>query len=164
MSSSADVRSDASLQRVIAAAARLGLEIAPVRLVEGTRTAAEAARACGCSLGQIVKSLVFREAGSERHVLFLTAGDRQVCPALATALAGAPLEKADAASVRRYTGFAIGGVAPLGHLAPMETWIDRALLTHDVVWAAAGTPNHVFAVRPEALVEALRPQVADFTC
>jgi prolyl-tRNA editing enzyme YbaK/EbsC (Cys-tRNA(Pro) deacylase) len=154
--------SGASLRRVIEAASRLGLDIEPVRLDDSTRTAADAARACGCALGQIVKSIVFRVADTERHVLFLTAGDRRVEPERAGALVGAKLEKADAAGVRKHTGFAIGGVAPLGHLNPIETFLDDALLGYDVVWAAAGTPNHVFAVRPQALVRALRPRVVSF--
>ena len=140
----------ASLARVRAEAARLGLAIEPVRLAEGTRTAAAAAAACGCGIDQIVKSIVFREAGSDRHVLFLTAGGNRVDPAKAARLAGAPLEKADAASIRAHTGFAIGGVAPLGHLRPIDAWFDPKLLAYEVIWAAAGTPHHVFAVPPAA--------------
>ena len=118
----------ASLGRVRAEAARLGLDIAPVRLAEGTRTAEDAARACGCAVDQIVKSIVFRATGSDRHVLFLTAGGNRVSPGRAAALAGVALEKADAASIRAHTGFAIGGVAPLGHLRAIETWLDPKLL------------------------------------
>jgi prolyl-tRNA editing enzyme YbaK/EbsC (Cys-tRNA(Pro) deacylase) len=153
----------ASLARVRAEAARLGLAIEPVRLDEGTRTAAAAAAACGCGLDQIMKSIVFREAGSGRHVLFLTAGGNRVDPAKAAALAGAALEKADAASVRAVTGFAIGGVAPLGHLTPIDAWFDPELLDYPVIWAAAGTPHHVFPVAPAALAAALGAPVADFT-
>jgi prolyl-tRNA editing enzyme YbaK/EbsC (Cys-tRNA(Pro) deacylase) len=137
--------------------------IAPVRLDEGTRTAAEAARACGCGLDQIVKSIVFRAAGSDRHLLFLTAGGNRVDPAKAAALAGAGLEKADAAGVRAATGFAIGGVAPLGHLTALPVWLDPRLLDFETVWAAAGTPHHVFAVAPRRLAEAVGATVADFT-
>jgi prolyl-tRNA editing enzyme YbaK/EbsC (Cys-tRNA(Pro) deacylase) len=151
-----------SVARVRAEAARLGLDIEVVRLDAGTRTAEDAARSCGCALDQIVKSIVFREAGAERHVLFLTAGGNRVDPDLASALAGAPLEKADAAGVRAQTGFAIGGVAPIGHLRPIETWIDPKLLTFATIWAAAGTPNHVFAVAPDALAAATGAKVADF--
>jgi prolyl-tRNA editing enzyme YbaK/EbsC (Cys-tRNA(Pro) deacylase) len=147
---------------VRAEAGRLGLAIEPVRLEEGTRTAEDAARACGCSLDQIVKSIVFRAAGGDRHVLFLTAGGNRVDPEKAAALAGAPLEKADAASIREHTGFVIGGVAPLGHLRPIESWFDRKLLSFGVIWAAAGTPHHVFPVAPAALAEALGATVADF--
>ncbi len=129
----------------------------------GATTAAQAASACGCDVAQIVKSIVFRIETSDRHALFLTAGDRRVDPARAAALVGAPLEKADAAEVRISTGFAIGGVSPLGHLSPIETYLDRNILRFEIVWAAAGTPHHVFAVSPAALVAALRPTVADFT-
>jgi prolyl-tRNA editing enzyme YbaK/EbsC (Cys-tRNA(Pro) deacylase) len=151
-----------SVARVRAEAARLGLAIEPVRLDEGTRTAEAAARACGCSVDQIVKSIVFREAGGGCHYLFLTAGGNRVDPAKAAALAGGPLEKADAASIRAHTGFAIGGVAPLGHLQPIARWFDPKLLSYEVIWAAAGTPHHVFAVSPAALADALAATVADF--
>jgi prolyl-tRNA editing enzyme YbaK/EbsC (Cys-tRNA(Pro) deacylase) len=162
MSRTAEVESP-SVSRVRADAEARGLDISPVRLDEGTRTAAEAARACGCTLDQIVKSIIFREAGSDRHLLFLTAGGNRVDPAKAAALAGAALEKADAAGVRASTGFAIGGVAPLGHLTPLPVWLDPKLLDYETVWAAAGTPNHVFSVAPRRLAEAVGATVADFT-
>jgi prolyl-tRNA editing enzyme YbaK/EbsC (Cys-tRNA(Pro) deacylase) len=133
-----------------------------VRLAEGTRTAGDAARACGCELDQIVKSIIFREAGTGRHLLFLTAGGNRVDPEKAGALAGARLEKADAAGVREHTGFAIGGVAPLGHLRPIDTWFDPRLLDFATVWAAAGTPEHVFEVTPARLAAAAGATVADF--
>ncbi|MBP7241040.1 YbaK/EbsC family protein [Amaricoccus sp.] len=152
-----------SVDRVAAEAARLGLDIAVVRLDESTRTAAEAARACGCEVDQIVKSIVFRVAGSDRHVLFLTCGGARVDPARASALAGAALEKADAAGVRAFTGFAIGGVSPLGHLNPIAVWMDPALFRFATIWAAAGSPNHVFSVAPEPLRAAANAAVAPFT-
>jgi prolyl-tRNA editing enzyme YbaK/EbsC (Cys-tRNA(Pro) deacylase) len=140
-----------SLARVVADARRLGLDIEPVRLAAGTRTAEEAARACGCGLDQIVKSIVFRVSGRgaacavpDRRGQSGRSGDK------AAALVGAPLEKADAGSVRAETGFAIGGVAPIGHLTPIETFSIRACSTSGPVWAAAGTPSHVFASRPAA--------------
>lgn len=162
-SRTAEAPESASVARVRAAALRLGLAIAPVRLDAGTRTAAEAARACGCALDQIVKSIVFRAAGSDRHLLFLTAGGNRVDPARASALAGAPLEKADAQGVRAATGFAIGGVAPLGSVTALPTWLDPRLLDFATVWAAAGTPHHVFEVAPARLAEAVGATVADFT-
>jgi prolyl-tRNA editing enzyme YbaK/EbsC (Cys-tRNA(Pro) deacylase) len=162
MSRTADPVS-ASVRRVEAEASRLGLAIEVVRLAEGTRTAQDAARACGCEVDQIIKSIVFRVAGSDRHVLFLTAGGARVDPARAADLAGAPLEKADAAGIRAHTGFAIGGVSPLGHLTPIETWFDPDILRHPVIWAAAGTPNHVFSIAPERLRDALGARVAPFT-
>lgn len=153
----------ASVARVRVEAERMGLGIEVLRLEEGTRTAQEAARACGCAVAQIVKSVVFRVAGSDRHVLFLTSGAARVDPEKAAAATGAALEKADAASVRAHTGFAIGGVSPLGHLRPIETWMEPGVLAHGVVWAAAGTPNHVFAIEPERLRAAIGAKVADFT-
>jgi prolyl-tRNA editing enzyme YbaK/EbsC (Cys-tRNA(Pro) deacylase) len=158
----ADPGRGTSVERVAAAASRLGLAVEVVRLDADAGTAEAAARACGCAVAQIVKSIVFRVEGAERHVLFLTAGDRRVDPAKAAALAGVPLAKADAAGVRAHTGFAIGGVAPLGHLTPIETWMDRDLLAHPLVWAAAGSPNHVFAVAPEDLRRAAGAVVGDF--
>ncbi len=163
----ADAGESASLARVRAEAARLGFAITPVHLPEGTRTAADAARACGCAIDQIVKSIVFREAGvggpDLPHFLFLTAGGNRVDQARAGALAGVALEKADAASIRAATGFAIGGVAPLGHLRPIAAWLDPALLGYPLVWAAAGTPHHVFCAAPAALAAAVGATVADFT-
>lgn len=166
MSRTAEPRTDGespSVARVRAEAGRLGLAIAPVRLDDATRTAAQAAAACGCGVDQIVKSIVFRVAGGARHVLFLTAGGNRVDPAKAGALAGVALEKADAAGIRAWTGFAIGGVAPIGHLNPIAAWLDPKLLSYEVVWAAAGTPNHVFSVAPRALAAATGATVADFT-
>lgn len=153
----------ASVARVREDAARRGLVIEPRRLDDSTRTAEQAATACGVTLDQIVKSIIFRAAGSERHVLFLTAGGNRVDPDKAAALAGTPLVKADAASVRAVTGFAIGGVAPLGHLTPIDAWLDPRLLDFEQVWAAAGTPHHVFPVSPAALAAAIGATVADFT-
>ncbi len=163
MSKTAEAAGAASVDRVRADAARRGLDIEIVRLDATAGTAADAARACGCGVEQIVKSIVFRVAGSDRHVLFLTGGAARVDPAKAATLAGATLEKADATSIRAHTGFAIGGVSPLGHLTPIETWFDPGLLAHPVIWAAAGTPNHVFAVAPERLRAAVGASIGDFT-
>lgn len=163
MSRTAEPGPGASVSRVEAEARRIGLDIVAVRLDESTRTAAEAAAACSCVLDQIVKSIVFRAAGSDRYLLFLTAGGNRVDPPKAAALAGTALDKADAAGVRAHTGFAIGGVAPLGHLNPIETWMDPRLLDFETVWAAAGSPNHVFEVSPARLAAATGAVVANFT-
>jgi prolyl-tRNA editing enzyme YbaK/EbsC (Cys-tRNA(Pro) deacylase) len=163
MSRSAEKKPSASLLRVVADAERLGLRIAPVRLDDGTNTATAAAAACNCTVGQIVKSIIFRVSGSDRHVLFLTAGNNRVDIGKASAVAGASLEKADAAGVRAHTGFAIGGVSPLGQLTPIETFLDPDILQYRTVWAAAGTPHHVFEIDPKSLAEALKPTRADFT-
>jgi prolyl-tRNA editing enzyme YbaK/EbsC (Cys-tRNA(Pro) deacylase) len=124
----------------------LGLEIEPRELAGSTRTAADAAAAVGCETGQIVKSLVFRRG--DELVMCLCAGDRQVD----TARLG--LERADAGAVRDATGFAIGGVPPLGHDRPLPTLVDASLRRFDTVWCAAGTPHAVFEVRTEALLAA----------
>ncbi len=152
-----------SLARVRADAERLGLDIAPIRLDEGTLTAADAARACGCEIDQIIKSILFRVAGSDEHILFLTAGGNRVDLKKASEVAGTKLEKADAASIRATTGFAIGGVSPIGHLIPIRTFMDPKILSFETIWAAAGTPHHVFEIAPTKLRDALAPTIADFT-
>lgn len=150
-----------SLARVRAALAGAGLPGEPVEMKDGTRTAEEAAAAVGCVLDQIVKSILF-QGESGQLFLFLTAGGNRVDPALASALAGEPLGRADGETVRRVTGFAIGGVAPIGHLSPPRVWKDPRLLDFPEVWAAAGTPRHVFAAEPAALARAAAATVAPF--
>ena len=151
-----------SLSRVKAALAALGLDARIVETPATTRTAVEAAAAAGVAIDQIVKSILFQGAGGGLY-LFLTAGGNQVDLDKASALAGEALSRADAAAVRAITGFAIGGVSPLGHLTPSPLWIDRRLLDFAEVWAAAGTPNHIFAVAPPVLQAMTGAAVADFT-
>ncbi|MEM9796441.1 MAG: YbaK/EbsC family protein [Pseudomonadota bacterium] len=150
-----------SLRRVTAALRDAGLDIAPVEMPDSTRTAAEAADAVDCHLDQIAKSIIFGTA--DGCALFLTAGDNQVDATRASDLAGQPLTRADAAIVRRVTGFAIGGVAPIGHLTPSPIWMDPRLLDFETVWAAAGTPRHVFPIAPEVLQRITGATVAAFT-
>ena len=150
-----------SVRRVEAAAAAAGQEIQVVRTPETTRTAEEAAKACGCDVAQIVKSLIFRGAETGALKLLLISGARQADLVKAEKIVGEPLERADARLVRDETGFAIGGVAPIGHKAPVATWIDQSLLEHDAVWAAAGAPNAVFEVAPKTLAEMAGATVAD---
>ena len=152
-----------SLKRVRDALAAAGLEAELIEMAGSTRTAEEAAAQAGCALDQIVKSILFRGAESGRLRLFLTAGGNKVCPERAAALAGERLGKADAAQVREVTGFAIGGVAPLGHLAPVESLLDPRLMAFERVWAAAGTPRHVFAIAPDALAHVAHAEPARFT-
>ncbi|HEY8812135.1 MAG TPA: YbaK/EbsC family protein [Candidatus Dormibacteraeota bacterium] len=121
------------------------------RFPEGTRTAEDAAGAIGCSLGQIVKSLVFLAAG--RPVVALVSGANRLDTARLGGLAGDPVVKADAETTRVATGYAIGGVPPFGHAQPLAIYVDRDLLGYAVVWAAAGRPDSVFAVTPERLLE-----------
>ncbi|MEL6585826.1 MAG: YbaK/EbsC family protein [Pseudomonadota bacterium] len=150
-----------SLKRVTAALEALNLPGRPVEMPSETRTAAQAAAAVGCEIDQIAKSILF--ACGDGCALFLTAGGNQVDGARASALAGAALGRADAATVRAVTGFAIGGVSPLGHLSPSPVWMDRRLMAFDQVWAAAGTPRHVFPIAPQALLRATGATLADFT-
>lgn len=152
-----------SLARVIAALDAAGIDSRPVEMPDDTRTAAQAAAAAGCALDQIAKSILFCGQQSGRLFLFLTAGGNQVDPAKAALLAGEDMGRADAAQVRAVTGFAIGGVAPLGHLTPLPVWYDPRLLDFAQVWAAAGTPRHIFPVAPDALLRATSAVVADFT-
>lgn len=150
-----------SVKRVRAALEAAG--IAPdIRELGETRTAEQAAAAVGCTLDQIVKSIIFRGETGGHALLFLTAGGNRVDPARAAAAAGEPLGKADAALVRAETGFAIGGVAPLGHLTPVRSWFDPRLLDFEEVWAAAGTPRHVFPIAPRRLLDLTGAEPADF--
>ena len=151
-----------SLKRVRAALDNAGLPI-DIHETNGARTAQMAADAVGCDLDQIAKSIIFRAEATGTAVLFLTAGGNQVDIAKASALVGEPLGKADATLVRNQTGFAIGGVSPVGHLNPIKAFIDRRLLGFDMVWAAAGTPNHVFSINPSQLPELTEATPADFT-
>lgn len=151
-----------SLARVEAALKDAGLA-AEIREMGDTRTAADAAAAVGCEVDQIAKSIIFRGEDSGHVVLFLTAGGNRVDAAKATALAGQPLGKADAALIREETGFAIGGVAPVGHLSRIDAFIDPRLMEFDTVWAAAGTPRHVFAISPADLLRVSGARQADFT-
>jgi len=129
------------------------------RFPQGTRTAEDAARAIGCRLGQIVKSLVFVAAG--RPVVALVSGENRLDPARLADLAGRPVAKADAETTRDSTGFAIGGVPPFGHASALPVFVDRDLLQFPVVWAAAGRPDAVFAIEPERLLQLSQGAVAD---
>ena len=121
-------------------------------LAQSTRSAAEAAAALGCRVDQIAKSLIFRGIESDRVVLVIASGANRVDEAKVAAILGEPITKADAAFVRGRTGFAIGGVPPIGHAAPLHTLIDEDLLKWQEIWAAAGTPNAIFRLTPAKLV------------
>ena len=152
-----------SLRRVEAALHEAGLSVEIRETDDSARTAEGAAAAVGCEVDQIAKSIIFRGEESGHVVLFLTAGGNRVDPARATEIAGQPLGKADADLIRAETGFAIGGVAPLGHLSRIEAYLDPRLLEFDTVWAAAGTPRHVFAIAPGDLLRVTGATQADFT-
>jgi prolyl-tRNA editing enzyme YbaK/EbsC (Cys-tRNA(Pro) deacylase) len=149
----------AAAQRVEAAARGLGLAIAIRTMPASTRTAAEAAAAVGASVGQIVKSLVFRGETSGKAHLILASGSNRVDEPLAAAAIGEAIMRPDARFVREATGFAIGGVPPLGHAVPLPTWMDQDLLQYETIWAAAGTPYAVFAVAPAALARAVQARL-----
>lgn len=148
-----------SKDRVREAGEALGLAIEIVTMPASTRTAEEAAAACGCAVGQIVKSLIFQRHDNHHLALLLIAGDNRADMDLAAKVIGTTLDRADPKKVRAETGFAIGGVAPIGHLCAMEVYMDPALLAHETVWAAAGAPNAVFAVAPDALKSATKAQI-----
>ena len=152
-----------SLARVIAALDAAGIDARPLEMPSETRTAQQAAAAAGCALDQIVKSILFRGQDSGSLFLFLTAGGNQVDPVKAAALAGEAMGRADADQVRAVTGFAIGGVAPVGHLTPLPVWSDPRLSDFPVIWGAAGTPRHIFPVAPDALLRITGATVASFT-
>ena len=128
---------------------------------QGTRTAVDAARAVGCDVGQIVKSLVFVAGG--KPVVALVSGANRLDEKRLAAVAGEPVVKADADTARTATGYAIGGVPPFGHSTDVPVFMDRELLEHRVVWAAAGRPDSVFEIEPERLRELSNAVVMDLT-
>jgi prolyl-tRNA editing enzyme YbaK/EbsC (Cys-tRNA(Pro) deacylase) len=141
-----------SARRVQEAMKQLGFEYRVVELPATTRSAADAANTIGCKVEQIAKSIVFRARNTDRPVLVIASGVNRVNEKRVGELLSEPIGKADADFVRKTTGFAIGGVPPLGHLQRMEIFIDEDLLNYDQIWAAAGTPNAVFGLLPADLV------------
>ena len=128
-----------------------GFNIRVIEFAESTRTSQEAADRAGCTLGQITKSLIFRGKTSHKPILVLTSGANRVDEARLATYAGEPIGRADADFVRSTTGFAIGGVPPVGHTQTLETYMDEDLLQYDTIWAAAGTPNAIFELTPSDL-------------
>jgi len=153
----AEVRTSA--ERVRQALAGLGLMPEIKEFSATTRTSAEAAAAIGCTVAQIAKSVVFRAVGLNRAVLVIASGANRVDEKLVAAALGDRIAKADATFVRDKTGFAIGGVAPVGHTEKPVMLIDEDLLQHAEIWAAAGTPNSVFRLTPHELVAMTGGQV-----
>ncbi len=150
-----------SEERFQAAARALGVPVRLLRFPEGTRTAEAAARAVGCDVGQIVKSLVFMADG--RPLLALTSGrNRADTDALGRLVGAEDVRRATPEEARRATDFAIGGTPPFGYPAPVRVLVDRDLMGYDELWAAAGTPNSVFPISPELLVAASGGEPADF--
>lgn len=143
------------------AAIAAGLDVAIREMAESTRTAEEAAAVCGVTVGQIVKSLVFTGASSGKGYLLLVSGANRVDERRVASEVGEMLERPNAETVRALTGYAIGGIPPLGHATPLATYFDRDLLQYEVIWAAAGTPKAVFHTEPETLRNATRALVID---
>ncbi|MBA2240838.1 MAG: YbaK/EbsC family protein [Solirubrobacterales bacterium] len=148
-----------SVQRVHDALTAAGLEPRIVELGEVTRTAEEAAAAIGTTIARIVKSLVF--LADDEPIIVLASGENRVDTGRVGRELGKTLRRADADRVRVATGYAIGGVAPIGYPAPLQTLLDRDLLQHDVVWAAAGAPNAVFPIAPADLLRVTGARVLD---
>jgi len=141
-----------SAQKVQDILERFGLAGQVVELPASTRTAKDAAAAVGCAVEQIVKSLIFAGAETNRPVLVVASGPNRVNENRIGELFSEPIKKADAEFVRQVTGYAIGGVPPVGHEIDIETFIDEDLLQYAEIWAAAGTPNAVFKLTPSDLV------------
>lgn len=142
-----------SAQKVQDALRALGFEHQVQESAQATRTAAEAARAMKCDVGQIAKSLVFKTGTTGRAVLVITSGANTVNEWRIGVLLKETLQKAPPAFVREHAGYAVGGIPPLGHAKPMETFIDEDLMDHDTIWAAGGTPNALFRMPPADLVK-----------
>ncbi len=141
-----------SARKIQQALEQRGVKLQVVELKESTRTSQEAAQAIGCEVGQIVKSVIFKARRSERPILVIASGVNRVDERKIEELIGEPLGKADADFVRARTGFVIGGVPPICHDEPIQTFIDQDLLSHRELWAAAGTPNAVFRLTPDELL------------
>ena len=142
-----------SVQKVQEAIRNLGFSIEVVELEATTRTSADAAQAVGCKVEQIAKSLIFQTKTTHRPILIIASGSNRVNEKRITELISEPIGKADADYVRQHTGFAIGGVPPVGHLEKLEILIDEDLLQYEEVWAAAGSPHAVFRLTPSDLVK-----------
>ena len=145
--------------RFVQAAGELGLAVELKEFADSTRTAEDAAAACGCDVGQIVKSLVFQGKKSRRPYMLLVSGKNRVDQKGVAALIGEALDRPDGQYVRDLTGFAIGGIPPVGHDTPLKTYMDEDLLQFDRVWAAAGSPNSVFPTEPKRLAEIAKADV-----
>ena len=157
--STAAAELSASARKVAEAARAANLAVTVIERPESTRTAEEAAAACGCAVAQIVKSLVFRGASSGKPYLILVSGGNRLNEKSMAGVLGENLVRPDAGYVREVTGYAIGGISPLGHATPMQVFIDEDLLAFDMVWAAAGTPRAVFAVLPGTLADVIGAKI-----
>jgi prolyl-tRNA editing enzyme YbaK/EbsC (Cys-tRNA(Pro) deacylase) len=125
-----------------------GFSCQVIEHAESTRTSQEAADRAGCALGQITKSMIFKGKTTQKPILVLTSGANRVDERRISQYAGEPITRADPEFVRAVTSYAIGGVPPIGHTQPMETYLDEDLMQYDTIWAAAGTPNAIFKLTP----------------
>jgi len=141
----------------------IGTPVQVVELSASTRTAQEAATALGCEMAQIVKSLVFVNKSSNQPILLLVSGINRVNEKAIEKAIGIKITKADADFVRETTGFSIGGIPPLGHLQPMDTYIDQDLFAWEKLWAAAGTPHAVFTLRSSDLLQLTSGKILKIT-
>lgn len=147
-------------QRIQDLLTSLGFDYRVIELPDTTRTAVEAANTVGCTVGQIAKSLIFRGKRTGKPILIIASGSNRVNEKRIAEYIGEPIEKANADFVRSTTGFAIGGVPPLGHLQDIRTFIDEDLLQYERIWAAGGTPNSVFQLDTKDLQDMTGGQVA----
>jgi prolyl-tRNA editing enzyme YbaK/EbsC (Cys-tRNA(Pro) deacylase) len=151
-----------AIERFTEAALALGIQPQIRRFPQGTKTAEDAARAIGCDVAQIVKSLVFM--ADDRPVIAFTSGANRVAPSKLASVAGvSETRRATPEEARSATGFAVGGTPPFGHPTPVRSFVDPALLAFEEIWAAAGTPDAVFPLTPATLQGATGAETADFT-
>lgn len=152
-----------SVKRVRTALAHAGLKDTVQEMTVSTKSAQDAAHALGVSVDQIAKSIVMRGSQSGHLYLFITAGGNRVSPQRSAECIGEAIARADATTIRARTGFAIGGVAPIGHLSPIRTLFDSRLSDFTTIWAAGGTPRHMFEIRPSELLTISQARVLPFT-
>ena len=150
-----------SAEKVQAALHALGVEVAITEHESSARTSQEAADVLGCSVGQIAKSLIFRGTQSAEPVLVIASGANRVDEAKVGVLAGEAIGRAKPEFVREVTGYAIGGIPPVGHARTIRTWVDEDLLKHEIVYAAGGTPNALFPIRSTDLLRICGGRAAD---
>jgi prolyl-tRNA editing enzyme YbaK/EbsC (Cys-tRNA(Pro) deacylase) len=152
-----------SAKKVQGAVNQLGFDFEVVEFSETTRTSADAAAAIGCEVAQIAKSLIFRGKTSDKAILVIASGINRVNEQAIKEVLGEKIGRADADFVREKTGFVIGGVPPVGHNEPLTTFIDEDLFEHEIIWAAAGTPNAVFRLTPQGLEQLTKGKVINIT-
>jgi prolyl-tRNA editing enzyme YbaK/EbsC (Cys-tRNA(Pro) deacylase) len=150
-----------SAQRVQSALNEHNLELRVVELPGSTRTSQEAADTIGCEVSQIAKSIIFRGKESGTPILVIASGENRVSERKLKSIVGEKVEKPDAEFVLEETGYAIGGIPPVGHKNDIVTYIDEDLMDHKIIWAAAGTPNAVFSLTPQELLEITNGEIID---